>query len=41
MLFPERCRINDIEELLMEVSDPTSPKHGQHYTAEEVADLFA
>lgn len=27
--------------LLMEVSDPASAKYGQHYTAEQVADIFA
>ena len=26
---------------LMEVSHPSSPRYGQHYTAEEVADIFA
>ncbi|KAF2087709.1 alkaline serine protease AorO [Saccharata proteae CBS 121410] len=29
------------EDLLMEVSRHDSPKYGQHYTAEEVSDLFA
>lgn len=28
-------------DLLMEVSDPDSPKYGQHYTQEQVVDLFA
>lgn len=28
-------------DLLMEVSDPESPKYGKHYTADEVADIFA
>jgi tripeptidyl-peptidase I len=28
-------------DLLMEVSDMNSPKYGQHYTADEVIDLFA
>ncbi|KAJ9220584.1 hypothetical protein DTO271D3_4637 [Paecilomyces variotii] len=28
-------------DLLMEVSDHTSPKYGQHYTIEEIHDLFA
>ncbi|KAF9561786.1 subtilisin-like protein [Agrocybe pediades] len=30
-----------LEELLMEVSHPESPKYGQHYTAEEVVKTFA
>ncbi|KDQ15066.1 hypothetical protein BOTBODRAFT_301248 [Botryobasidium botryosum FD-172 SS1] len=29
------------EELLMDVSDPESPNYGEHYTAKQVADLFA
>ncbi|KAJ5143670.1 Peptidase S8/S53 subtilisin/kexin/sedolisin [Penicillium bovifimosum] len=29
------------EELLMTVSDPTSPKYGQYWSAEEVHDMFA
>lgn len=29
------------EELLMEVSDHESPKYGQHYSSEEVAEIFA
>lgn len=29
------------EKLLAEVSDPDSPKYGQHYTQEQVAELFA
>ncbi|KDQ07914.1 hypothetical protein BOTBODRAFT_166414 [Botryobasidium botryosum FD-172 SS1] len=29
------------EELLIAVSDPDSPKYGQHYSPEEVMDLFA
>ena len=28
-------------ELLMDVSDPASPRYAQHYTAEEVIDIFA
>lgn len=28
-------------EMLMEIADPDSPKYGQHYTAEQVADLFS
>lgn len=30
-----------VEDLLMEVSHPESPKYGQHYSAAEVVDLFA
>lgn len=30
-----------LEELLMEVAHPESPKYGQHYTAAEVVDTFA
>lgn len=30
-----------LEDLLMEVSHPESPKYGQHYSAAEVVDLFA
>lgn len=29
------------EDLLMEVSDYESPKYGKHYTAQEVAEIFA
>lgn len=29
------------EDVLMEVSDPTSPKYGEHWTADQVADFFA
>ena len=28
-------------DLLMDVSDPDSPKYGKHYSAEEVAEIFA
>ncbi|KDQ08487.1 hypothetical protein BOTBODRAFT_645757 [Botryobasidium botryosum FD-172 SS1] len=37
-------RQNNLErsdQLLMDVSDPDSPRYGQHYTAQEVADIFA
>ncbi len=30
-----------VEELLMEVSHPESPRFGQHYSPNEVVDLFA
>ncbi|KJA23283.1 hypothetical protein HYPSUDRAFT_54467 [Hypholoma sublateritium FD-334 SS-4] len=30
-----------LEELLMEVAHPESPKYGQHYTAAEIVDTFA
>lgn len=36
-----QSNLDRAHELLMEVSDHTSPKYGQWYTAEEVRDLFA
>lgn len=33
--------LDRLEELLMEVSHPESPKYGQHYTPSEVVDTFA
>lgn len=33
--------IHRLEELLLEVSHPESPKYGQHYTAAKVVDTFA
>ena len=30
-----------LEELLLEVSHPESPKYGQHYTPEQIVDTFA
>ncbi|KDQ11416.1 hypothetical protein BOTBODRAFT_35307 [Botryobasidium botryosum FD-172 SS1] len=33
--------LNQAEKLLMAVSHPDSPNYGQHYSAKEVADLFA
>lgn len=37
----QQANMENAEALLMEVSDQDSPKYGQHYTAEEVADIFA
>ena len=36
-----QSNIDKLEAMLMEVSHPTSPKFGQHYSPEEVADIFA
>jgi len=33
--------VHRVEELLMEVAHPESPRFGKHYTPEEVVDLFA
>lgn len=35
-----QSNLEDGHDLLMEIADPTSPRYGKHYTAEEVIDLF-
>ncbi len=36
-----QSNVHRVEELLMEVSHPESERFGQHYTPEEIVDLFA
>ena len=36
-----QSNIHRVEELLMEVSHPESPRFGQHYSPKDVVDLFA
>ncbi|KAJ3484128.1 hypothetical protein NLG97_g7136 [Lecanicillium saksenae] len=33
--------VKEAEDLVLEISDPDSPKYGQHLTSEEIVDLFA
>lgn len=37
----KRSNLDRGHDLLMEVSSPDSPRYGQHYTSEQIADLFA
>ncbi|KAK2596114.1 hypothetical protein QQS21_006461 [Conoideocrella luteorostrata] len=40
LLGMKQNNIDKMMDYVMEVSDPTSPKHGQHYTRDQIAALF-